>query len=68
MGNRRTFILQSFFGAMATGLGCRYGYASQVFANQAAADIQPVGGPLVISTWNHGLAANEAALRVIMQK
>ena len=68
MGNRRTFILQSFFGAMATGLGCRYGYATHVFGHQVVGDIQPVAGPLVVSTWNHGLAANEAAWRVIMEK
>lgn len=68
MGNRRTFILQSFFGAMAMGLGCRYGYAAHVLAKHDARDIQPVGGPLVVSTWSHGLAANDAAWRVIMAK
>lgn len=68
MGNRRTFILQSFFGAMAMGLGCRYGYAAHVLAKHDARDIQPVGGPLVVSTWSHGLAANDAAWRVITAK
>lgn len=64
MGTRRHFIFQSFVGAMATGLGCRYAYAQSLIPKTLPADDdQPK--PLVISTWKHGLAANEAAMKVI---
>ncbi len=65
MGSRRHFIFQSFVGAMATGLGCRYAYAQSLIPKP-----QPIAvgeaKPMVISTWNHGLAANEAAMQVML--
>lgn len=67
MSNRRSFLLQTIFGAMATGLGCRYGYATHVFAKSSMPSLAPeVKLPVVVSTWNHGLAANEAAWKSLM--
>ncbi|KAF0130971.1 MAG: N4-(beta-N-acetylglucosaminyl)-L-asparaginase [Bacteroidetes bacterium] len=63
MNNRRTFLIQAFFGAMASGLGCRYGYATQVFAKSNPLPVNYEG--LVLSTWHHGLAANEAAWNIL---
>lgn len=67
MSNRRSFIMQTIFGAMVTGFGCRYGYATHVFAKSSMpAPASEVKLPVVVSTWNHGLAANEAAWKSLM--
>lgn len=71
MSSRRSFILQSALAAMATGLGCRYGYATHVLAKDAkplmaGVDAQPQALPVIVSTWHHGLAANEAAWEKLM--
>ncbi len=62
MSDRRKFIKKAALGSV--GLSALYTYASH--ANVAASahkieSIKPVKKPLIISTWNHGLAANEAA-------
>lgn len=68
MSNRRSFIMQTIFGAMATGFGCRYGYATHVFAKSSIpAPASEVKLPVVVSTWNHGLAANEAAWKSLLK-
>lgn len=64
MGTRRHFIFQSFVGAMATGLGCRYAYAQSLIPKTLPA-VHDFALPMVISTWQHGLAANEAAMKVL---
>lgn len=66
MSNRRKFLIQTFIGGMATGLGCRYGLASTMMK---PAVLPPDKGtlPVILSTWNHGLAANKAAMEVLIK-
>lgn len=66
MANRRSFIIHSFIGALAAGLGCRYGYATHVLAPGMSLLALPAELPVIISTWNHGLAANEAAWQSLL--
>lgn len=66
MNSRRKFLLQSFVGAMAAGLGCRYGYAAHVLAKPDASSA-PDSLPVIISTWRHGLDANAMAWKVLQQ-
>lgn len=66
MGSRRMFILQSFFGAMAAGWGCKYGFAANVLAKQI--ENNPINSlPVIVSTWQHGLAANAMAWNVLQK-
>lgn len=55
---RRTFLKQAAVGVGASGL-------APLLGSSAAASPQKVSGqrPLVVSTWRHGLAANETAWR-----
>jgi len=66
MSNRRKFLIQTFIGGMATGLGCRYGLASTMMK---PAVLPPDKGtlPVILSTWNHGLAANKAAMEMLIR-
>lgn len=66
MANRRSFIIHSFIGALAAGLGCRYGYATHVLAPGMSLPAVPAELPVIISTWHHGLAANEAAWQTLL--
>lgn len=63
MSNRRKFLIQTFVGGMAAGLGCRYGLATTMMKQPALIPDKNTF-PVVISTWNHGLAANKAAMQV----
>ncbi|WP_146902152.1 isoaspartyl peptidase/L-asparaginase family protein [Adhaeribacter aerolatus] len=63
MNSRRKFILKSFLGA--TGLSALAGKLP-LFA-QIRKPLSAIK-PIVISTWNHGLAANEAAWQVLNAK
>ena len=36
-----------------------------IMASPSPVTASPASGPVVISTWNHGLAANEAAWKVL---
>ncbi|MCK9452908.1 MAG: N(4)-(beta-N-acetylglucosaminyl)-L-asparaginase [Bacteroidales bacterium] len=62
---RRKFIIQTFIGGMAAGLGCKYGYATHVLAAQPAAAKPAAVLPVVLSTWSHGIPANQAAMDVL---
>lgn len=65
MTNRRKFLIHTFIGGMATGLGCKYGFATTMMKPGFSAALnQPP--PIILSTWNHGLAANEAAMKVLV--
>lgn len=55
MTNRRTFLKLGAFGSLGIG---------SLFGVRAASGV-PAGRPVVVSTWNHGLAANEAAWRIL---
>ena len=57
MTTRRKFILSSALASVATMLGIRPSFGKQ--NNNSARK------PIVISTWNHGLAANEEAWTVL---
>ncbi len=60
MANRRTFILQSLFGSVSVGKLLTGKEAHAESLTKPAAN-----KPLVISTWNHGLPANEAAWKIL---
>ncbi|QEC53386.1 N(4)-(beta-N-acetylglucosaminyl)-L-asparaginase [Anseongella ginsenosidimutans] len=67
MQKRREFIKRSMLGAAAIGVGPA--------VNSSLAGISPGNGsavnpnkPIVISTWNFGIAANEAAWKVLSRK
>jgi N4-(beta-N-acetylglucosaminyl)-L-asparaginase len=64
MANRRSFIKQSLMVSVASILPFRFTKAN---LNGPTFGMMPAetGQILVISTWNHGLAANEAAARVL---
>jgi N4-(beta-N-acetylglucosaminyl)-L-asparaginase len=57
---RRNFILRSFLGS--TVLGGSLAWVKVLGSTPAEA---AVSKPMVVSTWNHGMAANEAAWRVL---
>jgi isoaspartyl peptidase/L-asparaginase-like protein (Ntn-hydrolase superfamily) len=65
MLNRRTFLSKSTVATLAMLFG------TSLTRNKAVAQSLPekkkITGPLVISTWIHGLAANEAAMEVILK-
>jgi isoaspartyl peptidase/L-asparaginase-like protein (Ntn-hydrolase superfamily) len=65
MLNRRTFLSKSTIATLAMLFG------TSLTRNKAEAQSLPekkkITGPLVISTWIHGLAANEAAMEVILK-
>lgn len=58
---RKTFINQSL---MAIG---GLSMIPKINANPPASSRTPVSKPIVISTWSHGMAANEAAWEVLMK-
>ncbi|MDP1816775.1 MAG: isoaspartyl peptidase/L-asparaginase, partial [Leadbetterella sp.] len=64
MANRRNFIKQSLLVGLSSFLTFKFVKASE---NQIVqTDLLPVSGnPIVVSTWRHGLAANEAASKVL---
>ncbi|MDP2235077.1 MAG: N(4)-(beta-N-acetylglucosaminyl)-L-asparaginase [Bacteroidales bacterium] len=64
MGSRRNFIRKSLFGALAAGFASRYGYASGLIEKSVIQN-QEFIKPTVISTWFHGLEANEAAWKIM---
>lgn len=59
MKNRRTFLKAGALGAMAAALPWNKGLA------RVAALPEGTKGPKVISTWAHGMAANDAAWKVL---
>ncbi len=59
MSSRRSFLRLGALGGAASAL------ATLVPARRARAQGPPPDGPVVISTWNHGLAANAAAWEVL---
>ncbi len=57
MVSRRTFLAKSTLAVAGVGL-TKIGYSSSFFQNEGKF-------PIVISTWNHGLPANEAAWEIL---
>lgn len=66
MSNRRKFIKNATLGTM--GLSTAYGFANNSVSSKEVVH-HPEGGsltkPLIISTWNHGLPANEMAWKLL---
>ena len=56
---RRAFVTNSLIASSGALLGSKFNYAS----NQQPGELPH--HPIVLSTWNHGLAANEAAWKVL---
>lgn len=65
MLNRRNFLSKSTAATLAMLFGPSFANKKTNAMNLPANPMPP--GPMVISTWNHGLAANDAAMEVIMQ-
>lgn len=60
MKTRRNFILKSLAGLA--------GISALPKLSSFATKNQTISRPIVISTWNHGLPANEAAMKILNQK
>lgn len=59
MSNRRTFLKTTAAGIALSALPRALAHPENLFS--------PAGKPLVISTWNHGLAANDAAWKILAE-
>ncbi len=62
MANRRKFLTNSMLTGLGLSLG-KYGYAQK--SPNMAGPIQPKTSPIVLSTWNHGIPANQAAWNIL---
>lgn len=62
MSNRRSFIKGGVLGAVGTALFPKLALSEQKNNPHSAQ-----GFPMVISTWNHGIPANEAAMEVLLK-
>ena len=65
MTTRREFIVGAGAGLMAMGAADKGRTMSA--KKKAPADLDDPGGPVVLSTWRHGVAANEAAWPVLAE-
>ncbi len=62
MSNRRTFIKGSVLGAIGTAIFPKIISAKKGIQNSNS----KLGFPIVISTWKHGIAANNAAMKILV--
>ena len=62
MSNRRTFIKGSVLGAIGTAIFPKIISAKKEKQNSNS----KLGFPIVISTWEHGIAANHAAMKILI--
>jgi len=65
ISGRRKFIVQTFIGGIAAGLGYKYGFTNKLMAAELAAPKPSLGLPVVLSTWSHGIPANQAAMDIL---
>jgi isoaspartyl peptidase/L-asparaginase-like protein (Ntn-hydrolase superfamily) len=65
MLNRRKFLTKASISSLAALLGTTL-LKNKTFAGTPGGNGK-TSGPLVISTWNHGLAANDEAMQVILE-
>ena len=63
MINRRKFIKKSSLSALGLAAGSQLSRAANLFSTQAVSREASI--PMVISTWNHGYEANEAAWKIL---
>jgi len=61
MTNRRNFIKKATIGSL--GMTTINSWSSALITDQATTAVTKLKKPLIISTWSHGFAANEEALR-----
>jgi N4-(beta-N-acetylglucosaminyl)-L-asparaginase len=61
MTNRRNFIKKATIGSL--GMTVINSWSSALTTEQVTTAVSKLKKPLIISTWNHGFAANEEALR-----
>jgi isoaspartyl peptidase/L-asparaginase-like protein (Ntn-hydrolase superfamily) len=64
MSKRRNFIKQSAFGVLGAFL---FPKSTKAMANSNSNTHSSEGFPMVISTWRHGLEANEAAMNTLIK-
>ena len=62
MSNRRKFIKGSILGAIGTAIFPQIISAKKSIQNSNS----KLGFPIVISTWEHGIAANHAAMKILI--
>jgi len=63
MATRRNFIKKATTGTLMAGFATRFLFGNEMF-------VLPPGsanGPVILSTWSHGMAANEAAWETMLQ-
>jgi len=65
MSNRRNFIKKATLGSI--GMTAINSWSSALTADQSKTAVNTLKKPLIISTWNHGFAANEEALRQLVK-
>lgn len=65
MAGRRTFLKQSLLAASSLAVPSLFKNRDREFLNRSLSGISQK--PLILSTWNHGLAANEKAWEVLHQ-
>ncbi len=66
MSNRRKFIKKAALGSIALSSGIVYADSNQNFENlRGPTSAKAIKKPIIISTWNHGLPANEEAWKVL---
>lgn len=61
--NRRNFIGKSILATAGSLIGIKYSYSQKALIHKTNKN-----KPIVISTWNHGLAANKAAWEILSNK
>ncbi len=66
MSTRRSFIKKSAIASALAAIGLPT--IANAFAGENLSQITEGKKPVVISTWNHGLAANEAAWKILSEK
>jgi len=65
--DRRHFLKLGLVGSAALAVGCGSDEPAQAPVAEPKADTPEQKGPLVLSTWKHGLAANKKAWQVLAQ-
>ena len=65
MNDRRHFIKIGLAGTAALATGCAAAVTQEVEANEAAPPLAKPDGPIILSTWDHGMPANAKAWAVL---
>ncbi len=65
MATRRKFLISSALASAAAMLGIKSIFSQPELSEKKVIKISSVRKPVVISTWNHGIPANEAAWKIL---